>query len=236
MLVESGAFPRVRVVALVSAFICSPGMAQQPASPGTVLTSDLQLAIGAAISKASYQKAPIESALKQLQNEVNLLESTVNSGQTIASDSLAASLQASTGALKALKPRLYDPDSAEMVRGITEDVRVKNAATAETLKLFGMARETPEVTVHINAIKGSQPQGGYSAILVPVGYGKEKAWKNGELDALPPGAAMSSQFTPKASAKVLPGLYWVQVYKTKLLVSRLMQVLIDTKEIDVDLP
>lgn len=236
MLFKVAARPSLQAIALCFTLLSSTVQAQESAAHGSILISDLQLAVGAAISKAAYQKAPIEIPLRQLQKEVNELEGSLNSGQAIGSDALEENLRASTTALKAVRLKLSDPGSSQILGEIIEDVRLKNAATAETFKLFGTARVTPEVTVRINAIKDNKRQDGYSAILVPVGYGKEKAWKNGELDAIPPGASVSAKFTPEALAQVLPGVYWVHIFQTKLLATRLIKVMIDTKEIDVRLP
>jgi len=211
-------------------------LGQDSTSPGSTLTSDLQLAVGSAISKAAYQKAPIEAQLKQLQSEVNTLEAAVNSGKVIGTPELEENLKVSSGAIKAVKLKLSDPASSKVLADIIADVRLKNAASTETFDLFGSAKPTPFVSVRVNAKKNNQPQPGYSAILVPVGYGENTAWQNGKLASIPPGASVSEKFTPDALTRVLPGLYWSQVFKTKLLASRLVQIKLDTKEIDVELP
>lgn len=222
-------------IAAVIAVSCSSASAQE-AAQGTELTSELHLAVGAALTKAAYQKAATEPGLVQLQKEISLLEGAINSGKTLRSDSLVVSLQTSTMALKDIRLKLNEEGSVERVRELTEDIRLKNAATTETFRLFGMAKPTPEVEVRVNVLKQLVRQSGYAVILVPAGIGTERAWKDGVLVAIPLGSGVASQFTPNAIARVLPGVYWVQIHNPKLVVSRLLPVGLETKEIDVKLP
>jgi hypothetical protein len=195
-----------------------------------------QLAIGSAINSAAILKAPIQTPLKQLQKEVNTFEGGLNSGRTIGSEAMAANIKVSALALLDVQSKLSDPKSDLVVRALLEDIKLKNAATEFTFKLDGVPRQTPEVSVRINTMRGSATVDGYGAILVPFGYGEDKAWKDGVLAAIPPGASVTPKFTPKAVANVLPGLYWVQIYKAKRLASIMMKITIATEEIDVNVP
>jgi hypothetical protein len=208
----------------------------QQASVGTELTADYQLAIGSAIIRAAQLDAPVEMTLKELQKEVGILEAALNSGRTLKSDALAMNLAMASRTLKRLQPMLREADSEQTIHALVDDVKVKNAATEDVYRLFGSARPTPEVLVRINAKKDNVIQNGYAAILVPVGYGREAAWKDGVLTNIPPGAAQATQFTPQAKVKVLPGVYWAQLYKAKLQASSLIKITITTEEIDVNLP
>lgn len=212
-----------------------PAAAQNTVEAGPI--ADYHLVIGSAIAHAAQNKDAVLEPLTQLQKELTAYETAISAGRLTASEAMASNLHSSALALKDILTRLEEPQSVLLVHALSDDLSLKNAATEYTYKLAGGPRMMPDVTVRINVTKNGVPVNGYGAILVPRRYAEDQAWKDGKLADIPFGAAVSSKFTPRAVASVLPGAYWIQIYKTLTRLASLPTVVsISTEEIDVSVP